>query len=89
MIPLPLYWIGSSLLISTALFLFIFQKAANIRKLNTVVLEVQGYTIEVDTRIKAVPLLTPRLFEEIKILDDENYYVLREKHNLIENKDEL
>ena len=89
MIPLPFYWIGSSLLIGAALLLFMFQKSTNIRKLNTVVLEAEGYTIEVDTRVKAVPLFTPRLFEEIKVLDDENYYVLRERHNLVESKDEL
>lgn len=89
MIPLPFYWILSSIFIGSALFLFVFNKNANTRKINTVSLEIEGYTIEFDTRIKAVPLLTPTLFEEMKILDDENYYVLREKHVLKEIVEEM
>ena len=83
------YWVVSSVLVSVALFLFFLKNNTHVRKIGVCTMEIEEYEVEFDTRVRCVPFLKPELIEEMKVLDDENYYVLREKHALAEDTGEI
>ncbi len=79
----------SGSLVAAALYLFVFHHSAHVRRMGTVTVEIDGLSIESETRVRWIPFFQPQTFEELRVLDEENYYILREKHPLPEIVDEL
>ncbi len=77
-------------LVGAALYLFVFHHSSHVRRLGTVSLEVDGYRVESDIRAQWLPFISSKVYEEFKVLDEDNYYVFREKHVLpLKEKEEI
>lgn len=78
----------SGAFVGAALYLYIFQHSAHVKRMGVVSLDFGDYSVESEIRVRWMPFFSFAIYEDFRVLDDEDYYVLREKHTLTAKKGE-